>query len=297
MITEQKNTITLERFGLYIPSWFGIGFILNNLKRKSDYFGRDKAMDKWFTINEIDSDTFSISEHEHWEEINCFLLCGTKRCALIDTGLGVINISDVVRTLTALPIMILTTHVHWDHIGSHRYFDNISVHEAEKDWLSTKFPIPLQVVINNLMLKPCIFPESFSIDNYRIFQGEPNRVLHDNDIIDLGNRQIAVIHTPGHSPGHCCFYEPDRKYLYSGDLIYKGCLDAFYPTTDPMLFYHSVKKVRQLNVDKILPAHHELNIPVELIKRIENAFAQLEDKGILGRGNGIFDFGEFQIHI
>ena len=52
-------------------------------------------------------------------------------------------------------------------------------------------------------------------------------ILHDEDCIDLGNRKLVVIHTPGHSPGHCCFYEADRKYLYSGDLIYSGCLMLF----------------------------------------------------------------------
>ncbi len=59
------------------------------------------------------------------------------------------------------------------------------------------------------------------------FQGEPQRLLHDGEYSDLGERTIQVIHTPGHSPGHCCFYDLERKYLYSGDLVYKGCLFAF----------------------------------------------------------------------
>ena len=104
----------------------------------------------WFTIEQIDRDTFSISEYKHWEETHCYLLCGEKYDILIDTGLGVSNISRIVDSLTKLPVMTVTTHVHWDHIGGHKYFDNIAVHEAEKDWLSVRFPIPLQVVKNNL---------------------------------------------------------------------------------------------------------------------------------------------------
>lgn len=104
----------------------------------------------WFTIEQIDRDTFSISEYKHWEETHCYLLCGEKYAILIDTGLGVSNISRIVDSLTKLPVMTVTTHVHWDHIGGHKYFDNIAVHEAEKDWLSVRFPIPLQVVKNNL---------------------------------------------------------------------------------------------------------------------------------------------------
>ena len=176
-------------------------------------------MNGWFTVEEIDPQTFAISEYKHWEETHCYLLCGLERAVLIDTGLGVSNIRSVVAELTTLPVMAVTTHVHWDHIGGHQYFDNIAVHEAEKEWLSVRFPIPLDAVKKNLTMPPFAFPEGFNIDAYQVFQGMPQRILHDGDRLDLGGREIHVIHTPGHSPGHCCFYEPEREYLYSGDLI------------------------------------------------------------------------------
>lgn len=254
-------------------------------------------MDNWFSVSKIDDNTFAINEDKHWEETHCYLLYGTKSALLIDTGLGVANIKKVVNCLTSLPVLVATTHIHWDHIGSHKYFDNIAVHEAEKDWLSVKFPIPLQVVKHNLVCKPCDFPLDFSIDSYQLPQISPQQILHDGDCLDLGERKITVIHTPGHSPGHCCFYEPERKYLYSGDLIYSGCLDAFYPTTDPQLFWQSVKKIQHLNVERVLPAHHQLNIPVNIINRIEEAFSQLARESRLEQGNGIFEFADFQIHI
>lgn len=254
-------------------------------------------MNSWFTIEQIDHDTFVISEYKHWEETHCYLLCGKQKAILIDTGLGVSNIKEIVDSLTELPIIVVTTHVHWDHIGGHKHFEIIAVHEAEKDWLSVKFPIPLQMIKNNLLCKPCDFPLNFNIDRYQIFQGVPQMLLHDEDFIDLGERNLVVIHTPGHSPGHCCFYEPDRKYLYSGDLIYSGCLDAFYPTTDPFLFWQSVKKMKSLEIKRLLPAHHQLNISVDIIERIEKAFSELADKGILMHGTGIYDFEDFQIHI
>ncbi len=254
-------------------------------------------MQNWFTVDKIDHDTFAISEYKHWEETHCYLLCGEEQAVLIDTGLGVANIKKIVSSITSLPIMVITTHIHWDHIGGHKYFDNIAVHEAEKEWLSTKFPIPLQAVKHNLMCKPCEFPPDFSVDSYQITQCTPQHILRDGDCLDLGNRKLTVIHTPGHSPGHCCFYEPQKGYLYSGDLIYSGCLDAFYPTTDPQLFWQSVKKIQTIKAKRILPAHHQLNIPVDIIDRIEKGFCQLSGKGKLKQGSGIFDFGDFQIHV
>ena len=254
-------------------------------------------MTDWFTVETIDKDIFAISEYRHWEETHCYLICGTEKAVLIDTGLGIGNIKSVVDSLTSLPIMVVTTHIHWDHIGGHKYFENISVHEAEKEWLSVRFPIPLQIVKRNLMCKPCDFPKDFLLDDYQIFTGMPQQVLHDEDCLDLGNRKLKVIHTPGHSPGHCCFYEPDRKYLFSGDLIYEGCLDAFYPSTDPQLFYKSVRKIQNLSINRILPGHHRLSITVDIISRIEDGFNKLSDEGKLKQGNGVFDFGDFQIHI
>ena len=254
-------------------------------------------MDDWFTVEEIDSQTYAISEYKHWEETHCYLLYGTERAVLIDTGLGVSDIRSVVDKLTSLPVMVVTTHVHWDHIGGHRHFDNIAVHGLEKDWLSVRFPLSLDAVKKNLTMLPCVFPEGFHIDAYQVFQGIPQRILHDGDHLDLGGREIHVIHTPGHSPGHCCFYEPEREYLYSGDLIYKGCLYASYPTTDPLLFYASVRKIRGYKIGKVLPGHHQLEIPVPLIGEIEAGFTQIERSGQLKQGNGLFVFGDFQIQI
>lgn len=254
-------------------------------------------MQDWFTVEKIDSDTYVISENKHWEETNCYLVCGSEKAVLIDTGLGIANIKEVVDKLTNLPVQVLTTHIHWDHIGGHKHFDNIAVHEVEKDWLTGEFPLPLEIVKKNLMMKPCEFPDKFSEENYEVFQGKPQQILKDGDCIDLGSRKLQVIHTPGHSPGHCCYYESDRKYLYSGDLIYKGCLDAFYPTTNPQQFKESVEKIASLEIKRILPGHHELNISPELVYEIQNAFCKLEKEGNLVQGKGIFNFEKFQIHI
>lgn len=255
-----------------------------------------KKDNNWFSIEKIDNNTFAISEYKHCEETHSYLLIGKEKALLIDTGLGVANIKSVVDILTELPIIVATTHIHWDHIGGHKYFDNIAVYENELQWL-IDFPLPLSVVQANLQDNNCKFPEDFDLNDYVVYQGQPQIVLQDNDIIDLGNRQIKVIHTPGHSPGHCCFYEIDKGYLFSGDLIYKGCLDIYYPSTDIKAFVNSIKKVKNLSISRLLPAHHSLDISVNIIDKIDEAFNSLSVSGQLKQGSGIFDFGEFQIHI
>ena len=254
-------------------------------------------MDDWFTVEQLEADTWAISEYRHWEETHCYLLCGREAAALIDTGLGVQDILPVVRRLTGLPVQVLTTHVHWDHIGSHGSFAEVAVHEAERPWLAERFPVPLTQVRSDLTRPPCDLPAEFDPAGYTVFRGEPTRLLRDGDRIDLGGRVLTVLHTPGHSPGHCCFWEEARATLYSGDLLYRGCLYAFYPSTDPVLFARSVARVAALPVKQLRPGHHSLAVDAGLIVRAKEAFDTLACRGQLHQGAGMFDFGEVQLHI
>ena len=72
------------------------------------------------------------------------------------------------------------------------------------------------------------------------------------------------------------------------DRIYSGCLDAFYPSTNPQEFWKSVRKIQSLKISRILPGHHHLSIPVTIIDKIETAFHNLSNEGKLKQGNGIF---------
>jgi len=96
-------------------------------------------MKDWFTIEQIDENTFSISEYRHWEESHNYLLIGETSSLLIDTGLGIENIQEQVNKLTDKPIIAVATHIHWDHIGGHKYFPNFYAHGAEINWLKGSF--------------------------------------------------------------------------------------------------------------------------------------------------------------
>ena len=67
------------------------------------------------------------------------------------------------------------------------------------------------------------------------------RLLQEDDSIRLGGETLTVLHTPGHSPGHLCFWEEERGYLFTGDLAYKGMLTAYFPSTDPQAYLQSLE--------------------------------------------------------
>jgi len=102
----------------------------------------------------------------------------------------------------------------------------------------------------------CNLPEGYDVNTYKLFQGIPTRILQDGDTIDLGGRIITILHTPGHSPGHMCFWNPQDGYLFTGALVYKGTLFACYPSTDPEAYLSSLEKISALPVKKVFPTHH-----------------------------------------
>ena len=253
-------------------------------------------MDNWFTIDTIDQDTYIISEYRHWEETHCYLLQGQEKSLLIDTGLGICDISAPVKALTDRPVAAAATHIHWDHIGGHQYYPEFYAHRAELPWLQGGFPLTMETV-RKMVLDRCAPPEDFHIEDYRMFQGAPARLLEDGDIIDLGGRRLEVLHTPGHSPGHMCFFERERGYLFTGDLVYKDVLLAYYPSTDPAAYLASMERVAALPASRVFPGHHSLDIQPEILVRIRDAFRSLEARGLLHHGGGQFDYGDFGICI
>ena len=251
-------------------------------------------MNDWFTIDEFDEQTYSISEYHHWEETHCYLLKGSKCSLLIDTGLGICNIHDQVVGLTDQPVVAAATHIHWDHIGGHKYFPNFYAHGDELNWLSGEFPLTMEQ-IKEMVVDRCDLPEDFEINKYEFFQGTPTRVLKDNEVIDLGGRSVQVLHTPGHSPGHICFWEKERGYLFTGDLVYKDTLFAYFPSTDPKAYLNSLERISALPVKRVFPAHHTLDIQPEILTRMRDAFRQLQNVGKLHHGSGTFDYGDWAV--
>ena len=251
-------------------------------------------MENWFTLDQIDGDTHIISEYRHWEETHCYLLKGEERCLLIDTGLGICNICETVEKLTDKPVIAVATHIHWDHIGGHKYYPDFYAHEAELNWLNGGFPLTMDT-IRDMVIDRCDLPEGYDVNTYKFFQGTPTRILRDDDTIDLGGRVITVLHTPGHSPGHLCFWEPQRGYLFTGDLVYKDTLFAYYPSTDPQAYLASLEKIAVLPVKKVFPAHHSLDIQPEILLRMRDAFRQLKAEDNLHHGSGTFDFGDWAV--
>lgn len=255
--------------------------------------------DSWFTVNQIDNTTFAISEYGHWEQVHSYLLIGEEKAALIDTGLGIDNIKRITDQLTNLPIIVLTTHVHWDHIGSHGEFKNIYVHKDEEDWLVNGIKkLSIEQIRKDVSRDITIpTPETFNPDTYKPFQGNPTGLLNDGDEIEIGNRKLTIYHTPGHSPGHISILDNSKGYLFTGDLLYDGTpVYAFFPTTNPVDLTQSLKKISNIpNVTKIYGGHNTIGLDASLLEEVGNAVEELKEKDQVRFGTGIHKFKGFSV--
>ncbi|KGR85438.1 MBL fold metallo-hydrolase [Lysinibacillus odysseyi] len=255
--------------------------------------------DKWFTVQQIDGKTYAISEYGHWEKVHSFLLLGTEKAVLIDTGLGIDSIKRITDQLTDLPIRVLTTHVHSDHIGSHGEFDALYVHEEEEDWLINGIKgLSIDIIRKNIGRDITIPPPStFNPETFTPFQGKPTGLLKDGDKIELGERTLAVLHTPGHSPGHICLFDQAAGYLFTGDLLYDETpVYAFYPTTNPIELAASWERIARLNgVRKIYGSHNTLGLDPLLLQEVKKAAHYLREQNLLKFGTGIHQFNGFSV--
>src|SRR5688572_30741691 len=90
-----------------------------------------RLVQSWFEVWEIEPGVFAIEEPFHKERVKSYLVVGSGRAVLIDTGMGVGDISNVARSLTKLPVSVINSHAHWDHIGGNWRFSEIAIHRSE----------------------------------------------------------------------------------------------------------------------------------------------------------------------
>lgn len=256
--------------------------------------------DLWFTIQQLDGNSYAISEYGHWEKVHSFLLLGKEKAVLIDTGLGIDNIKRITDQLTTLPIEVITTHVHTDHIGSHGQYEIIYVHESDKDWLVNGIKgLSIEQIRRDISRDITLpTPETFNPDKYQPFQGEPTGLLKDGDVIELGNRKLIIYHTPGHSPGHISIFDETNGYLFTGDLLYDETpIYAFYPSTNPCDLVNSLEKISKIpNVSMVYGSHNTLGLEPKILKEVKNAVKFLKENELTKFGTGIHKFNGFSVH-
>lgn len=180
---------------------------------------------------------------------NTYLLRSDSRHILIDPGHAAL-FDHVRQGLDALGIsvadidLVVCTHAHPDHIEAIRFFAptkaRFAIHEAEWRLIQKMAPY--------LKSAMGIDPDSLA----------PDFFLTEGDLT-VGDMQLAVYHTPGHSPGGISLHWPATGALFTGDLIFKGGLGRTdLPGGDGGQLKASIRRMGTIAADWLLSGHGEV---------------------------------------
>jgi glyoxylase-like metal-dependent hydrolase (beta-lactamase superfamily II) len=252
----------------------------------------------WFVTVPVRRGFWVICEPGH---VQSFLVEGDERAILIDTGTGIAPIAPVACRLTDRPIDVVLTHNHFDHIGGNRDFDQIAIHPAGVPGLRagrsveslrgyiahTREMLERGAQLRALdadgfnMLNPeqivRPFPAGFDPDNYAIAPSEATATLSDGQQLDLGDRTLEVLYTPGHSPDGICLLDRAGRILITADTVYAGPLYAQTAGADLPAYLASLRRLEPLieQVDLLLPSHNRIPLDPPIIREMIAGFEQL----------------------
>jgi glyoxylase-like metal-dependent hydrolase (beta-lactamase superfamily II) len=238
---------TLERIKISDP-WFEVyrvpGFVLTNPG-----------------VRNVSPGVYAIYEPHQFEETIGYLIIGGKRALLFDTGMGISDVKKVVDELTKLPVIVLNSHTHNDHVGGNWQFE--TVYGMDTDFTRTNAKGSREDAQSELEPGSICgdLPKGFDAKAYVTKPWRISRFLHDGNKIDLGKRTIEIIPTPGHTPDAICLLDRANGLLFTGDTYYPAPIWLFRPETDLDAYVTSVKRLAALapQIKLVIGAH---NVPV-----------------------------------
>lgn len=179
----------------------------------------------WFSCYKLPGDVYAICEPQHFQEVNAYLIIGSTRAVLFDTGMGIANIKAVVEELYRGELIVVNSHFHFDHIGDNWRFDQIVIPDDPYAKNIAEKGIPSHSLGNQMDEDMFLFdyPAGFDADSFSI---KPYKVAiaEDGELFDLGNRTLEYVKTPGHSDDCIMLYDQTNAILFCGDMFYLGAL-------------------------------------------------------------------------
>jgi glyoxylase-like metal-dependent hydrolase (beta-lactamase superfamily II) len=218
----------------------------------------------------IDDQTWRIVDNLFGATVYSYLLCGHDRAILVDTGFGLTDLKRITDELTTLPVSVLNTHGHLDHISCNHQYEIAYLHPADEAVFLQHSQREFRLMLLRGTLAVAKLPGWLlglpgvkgMVDKYATLPERSNRQpLSDGMRLDLGGRILEVIATPGHTPGSICLLDVERRYIYTGDTCCAmGVLLMLDHSCPVETFRDSILRLKAESgrFDKNWPAHHEL---------------------------------------
>jgi hydroxyacylglutathione hydrolase len=212
------------------------------------------AKASWFTARKVAEGVWTIDDHG---SDNMYLVEGTSQALLVDTGLGVAKLSDFVRTLTHLPVVVVNTHGHPDHAGGNFLFRSVHAHPLDFEAIEAVGTKESRQRTAERMTRGTPAPDMVSAEEAARVPTAELVPLKDGQVFDLGGRKLEVIEQPGHTAGEIVLLDAANRLVFTGDND-NALVWLFLPTCRPLEVYlESLRKLKKRDgeFDTILPGH------------------------------------------
>lgn len=208
------------------------------------------------------------------DRANCCanLVVGTKRALLFDTCTGADDMLEAVRSITGLPLLVIASHGHFDHVGGSIYFDEVYMKKEDFSLFSE-----YSHDIMNSWIKDLCGLKSTDAYVYDCKEWSSFRYL-DFDSFDLGDMECEIIPLPGHTIGSVGVYIPSKRLLLSGDALTPVMCMNFSNHGPLEMEYHTLQKVLQMDIDYYLTSHHNYKMGKGEISRMIECIEQCKGK-------------------
>ncbi|MCP4202641.1 MAG: MBL fold metallo-hydrolase [bacterium] len=264
-------------------------------------FPRVEQSQDWFEVYRIRAGVLAIYEPGQFEEVISYLIVGSERALVFDTGLGIGDMRRVAGELTDKEIVVLNSHTHYDHVGGNHAFD--TVYGTDLEYTRAHAQGRSHEDIAEFVGPGWIWketPDGFSTDGYVSRPFTISHAIEDEQVISLGDVRIEVLLTPGHAPDSLCLLDRKRGLLFTGDTFYPAPLYAHLPGASFSDYATTAERLAGLadSVEIVLPAHNEPSLPPSELVRFRDAFREMQEESapfILTDGNREYDFGRFSI--
>jgi len=236
------------------------------------------SVSPWFEVYKVSEGTFALLEPSHYEEVISYLILGSERAILFDTGMGIGNIQAEVEALTGLPVVVVVSHCHYDHIGDNYRYDEVWAFDNDSEIGRIERGKTREECVHYLASGTYLeLPAGFDPATYEIKPSLVTRRLKHLEVIDLGGRTLTGHHTPGHSPGSICLLDSRNGILFTGDTYYPGMMYAHFEDSDFDDYVQTAAALVDLlpQVSYLCPAHNEAYVPKEALAQMQAAFDQI----------------------
>jgi len=212
----------------------------------------------WFDVYRVRPGVLAIYEGKQYEQVISYLIVGDQRALLFDTGLGLGHMDQLVRELTSLPVTVLNSHTHFDHVGGNADF--AEVWNEDTPFSRANADGHLDDYARSALEPDHLcgaLPADVRGGEYTLRPWKVSRRVADGERIDLGGRTLEVLYSPGHAPDALCLIDREHGLLFTGDTYYPGPIYLFAPGTDLPAYVRSVARLAALvpSLELLLPSH------------------------------------------